>query len=142
MNMMRYSPFRGMENLLGQRRWLLDDPEFSSMNVSNWMPAVDVSETEKEYLIKVEVPEVTGKDLHVEVENGVLTVSGERRKETEDKKQHRIERFYGHFERSFSLPENVSEDDILADHKDGMLYLHLRKSVTERMPKKREIKIN
>jgi HSP20 family protein len=142
MNMMRYSPFRGMENLLGQWRWPLDDPEFRSMSESNWMPAVDVSETDKEYLIKVEVPEVAGKDLHVEVENGVLTISGERRKKTEDKKLHRVERFYGHFERSFSLPENVREDDILADQKDGMLYLHLRKSASERVPKKREIKIN
>lgn len=142
MNMMRYSPFRGMDNLLGPWRWSLEDPEFRSMSLSNWMPAVDVSETEKEYLIKVEVPEVTDKDLHVEVENGVLTISGDRRKETEDKKEHRVERFYGHFERSFSLPENVKEEDILADHKDGMLYLHLRKSAAERMPSKREIKIN
>ena len=142
MNITRYSPFRDMENLLGQWRLPLEDPDFRAMSMSNWMPAVDVSETDDEFLIKVEVPEVASKDLHVDVENGVLTVSGERRKETEDKKQHRIERFYGHFERSFTLPETVLEDGIRADQKDGMLYLHLRKTARKEMPRKREIRIN
>jgi HSP20 family protein len=71
----------------------------------------------------------------------MLTISGERRHEKEDQKQHRIERYYGSFARSFSLPENVAEDTISAEQKDGMLYLHLKKA-EERKPKTLDIQVS
>jgi len=70
----------------------------------------------------------------------VVTLSGERRSETRDEKEHRIERFYGSFSRSFSLPENVNEADIKAENKEGMLYLHLPKSEADK-PKRIQVDI-
>jgi HSP20 family protein len=91
-------------------------------------------------LIKAELPEVKKEDIDISVNNGVVTLSGERRSETKDEKEHRIERFYGRFSRSFSLPENVKEEDINAENKDGMLYLHLPKSEVEK-PKKIQVDV-
>ena len=81
-------------------------------------------------------------DLHVQVNNGMLNISGERHHELEDKKLHRTERYFGHFERSFKLPENVREDTIRAEQKDGMLYIHLGKTEIESAPRKLEIKVS
>ena len=75
------------------------------MTVSQWAPLVDIAEDDKEYLIKVELPEVKKEDVKVTVENGVLTITGERKfeKEEKGKKYHRVERAYGSFMRSFTL---------------------------------------
>jgi len=100
------------------------------MTVVDWVPTVDVAEDEKEYLIKAEVPEVDKKDVKVTVQDGVLTIQGVRKKEIEEKSKrfHRIERSYGTFLRSFTLPENAAEDRMRAEFKEGMLLVHLPKA--------------
>jgi HSP20 family protein len=113
-----------------------------NLTVADWLPTVDISETEGEYLIKAELPEVKKEDVKVTVENGVLTLQGERRQEKEEKgrKFHRVERSYGSFVRSFSLPESVDEGAVKAEYKDGVLNLHLPKS--ERVkPKAIDVKV-
>jgi HSP20 family protein len=112
------------------------------MTVADWVPTVDIAEDEKEYLIKAEIPEVDKKDVKVTVQEGVLTVQGERKKETEEKGKrfHRIERAYGTFVRSFTLPEDAAEDKIQAEFKDGMLLVHLPKTEKPK-PKAVEVKV-
>jgi HSP20 family protein len=113
------------------------------MTLADWTPTVDIAESETEYVIKVELPEVRKEDVKVAVNQGVLTIQGERKMEREEKnrKYHRVERAYGSFARSFTLPDDVEEDSIRARHKDGMLYLHLGKSESVK-PKAVEIKID
>jgi len=105
-----------------------------SLAVADWSPVVDISETDAEYLIKAEVPEVDRKDVKVTVQDGVLTIRGERRQEKEEKGKrfHRIERSYGSFARSFTLPEDVEDAKLKAEFKDGILIVHLPKSETRK----------
>ncbi|MGA3268939.1 MAG: Hsp20/alpha crystallin family protein [Verrucomicrobiota bacterium] len=100
------------------------------MSVAKWAPSVDISEDNKEWLLKADLPEVKKEDVKVTVENGVLTVTGERQfeKEEKDKKYHRIERSYGNFLRSFTLPEGTDGTKVSAEFKDGVLKVHLPKS--------------
>ena len=116
--------------------------EEETMTVPEWAPLVDIAEDEKEYLIKMELPEVDKKDVKVTVENGTLTISGERKAEAEEKsrKFHRVERFYGRFERNFSLPDDAESKDVKAEFKDGMLRVHLTKSEKAR-PKQIEVQV-
>ena len=94
-----------------------------------WTPSVDILETENELIIKADLPEVDMKDIHVEIENGTLSLKGERKFEHEDKNQgyHRIERSYGSFARYFTLPDTVETDKVSADYKDGVLKVTLPK---------------
>ena len=100
------------------------------MTLAEWTPSVDISEDDKEWLIKAEIPEVKKEDVKVTVENGVLTVTGERKfeKEEKDKKYHRIERSYGNFYRSFTLPEGADTEHVDARYANGVLTLKLKKS--------------
>lgn len=104
--------------------------ENEAMTVADWIPPVDISETTEEYVIKTEIPEVKKEDVKVTLEHGVLTVQGIRRQEEEEygKKYHRVERSYGSFVRSFSLPGMVDDTKIQAVFKEGVLTLHLPKS--------------
>jgi HSP20 family protein len=113
-----------------------------AMTVADWAPTVDITEDDKEYLIKAEIPEVDRKDVKVTVHDGVLTLTGERKQEKEEKgkKFHRIERSYGSFVRSFTLPDDVSEDKLKAEFKDGMLLVHLPKAEKPK-PKAIEVKV-
>lgn len=97
--------------------------------VAEWSPLVDISEDDREYRIKAELPEVNKADVKVTAEAGTLTIMGERRFETEEKgrRYHRVERAYGTFGRSFSLPADASPARISADFKDGVLTVHLAK---------------
>ena len=142
MNIVKRTPFRDFENFMTGWRWPSIDEGLDFPRAMAWRPSVDITEEDKEFLIKVEIPEVKKEDLHVEVENGILNIKGERKEEVKDKKQHRIERFYGNFERSFTLPENVREDGVSADMDDGMLYIHLKKSGLPKGAEKHEIKIS
>jgi HSP20 family protein len=101
-----------------------------TMIVADWVPAVDVSETDGEYQIKAEIPDVKKEDVKVTLEDGVLTIQGQRKQEKEDKgtKYHRVERAYGSFVRSFTLPDLVDEQKVKAEFKDGVLNLQLPKS--------------
>ena len=99
-----------------------------------WRPAADIFETEKEYSIKLDLPDVKKKDVDVSVSDDILTIKGERRmqKETEDEKQHRRESYYGSFSRSFTLPENVDVKRVKATSKDGVLRIVLPKTKEKR----------
>lgn len=132
----RWDPFTEMEDI--QERMsrafgfapLRGNGGTEVMSVSEWSPLVDITEDDNEYLIKAELPEVKKEDVKVNVENGVLSITGERKCEHEEKtkKQHRLERSYGRFERSFSLPEGADGNKVSADFKDGVLKVHLPKS--------------
>lgn len=116
--------------------------ENEAMTVADWTPSVDISETTAEYVIKAEIPEVKKEDVKVTLEHGVLTVQGIRRQEPEDKgrKYHRVERSYGTFVRSFSLPDLVDDTKVQAVFKEGILILHLPKSEKAK-PKAIEVKV-
>ena len=100
------------------------------MTVAEWAPSVDITEDDKEYLVKADLPEVKKEDVKVTVENGVLTITGERKfqKEEKDKKYHRIERSYGNFLRSFTLPDAADGSKVSAEFKDGVLKVRLPKT--------------
>lgn len=118
--------------------------ERQGLAVADWAPAVDVSETDTAYQLHVELPAVKREDVQVNVEQGVLTLSGERKleKKVEDKerKLHRVERSFGRFVRSFSLPDTVDAEAIAASYKDGVLEVTLPKRVKPQ-PKGRTIEI-
>lgn len=129
MNMIRWNPFNEMDDFFKTyHRAMAKHPSQEGVLSADWSPSVDITEDDKEFLIKAELPEVKKEDISIDVHQGVVTLSGERKSETRDEKEHRIERFYGRFSRSFTLPENVNEADIKAENRDGMLYLHLPKS--------------
>ena len=101
--------------------------ETPSLTVADWSPEVDISEDDHGYLLKADLPEMKKDDVRVTVEDGVLSVSGERKTEKEDhkKKFHRIERCYGTFRRSFTLPEDADSTKVTAEFRDGVLKVHL-----------------
>jgi HSP20 family protein len=101
-----------------------------ALTVAQWSPLVDITEDDKEYLIKAELPDMKKEDVRLTVENEVLAMSGERtfEKEEKGKKYHRVERAYGSFVRRFSLPEDAEGGKVTAEFKDGMLHVHLPKS--------------
>jgi len=113
-----------------------------ALTVAQWSPLVDITEDEKEYLIRAELPDMKKEDVRLTVENDVLAISGERKFEKEEKgrKYHRVERAYGSFVRSFSLPEDADGSKVTADFKEGMLQVHLPKSEKAK-PKAIEIKV-
>jgi len=116
-------------------------PTFEKENDISWSPRVDIHETEKEIIIDAELPGIAKEDIKVELKNGILTISGERKQEkkTEKGNSYRIERHYGKFERSFGLPETVADDKVNAKFKDGILSLTLPKT-EKAIPK--EITVN
>jgi HSP20 family protein len=110
---------------------------------AEWSPLVDISEDDKEYLIKAELPEVRKEDVRVTAEEGTLSIMGERKFEKEEKgrKYHRVERAYGTFGRSFSLPDDASPEKVCAEFKDGVLTVHLVKDAKAK-PQQVEVKIS
>ena len=104
--------------------------ETQMLTKAEWIPAVDIQEKEKEYVVKAELPEIEKKDVKVTVEENLLTIQGERKKEKEEKglKFHRVERNYGTFLRTFTLPEYVDPQKVTADFKEGLLLVHLPKT--------------
>ena len=109
-----------------------------------WRPSADISETDKEYLIRAELPAVKKEGVKVTLDNGVLTIQGERKHEKEDKneKYHRIEAIYGSFQRSFTLPENVDAEAIHCESKDGILTVHVPKVAQTEKQKAKQIKVD
>ncbi len=138
MTLVNWSPFREFENLFSRYgalpagRLLVGD-ERGEREAASWRPVANISETDKEYLIKAELPEVSKEDVDVSVHDGIITLKGERRIENteENETRHRIESFYGSFARSFSLPADVDESQIVAESKDGVLRIHLPKAEVE-----------
>ena len=111
--------------------------------MNEWMPLVDITEDENEYLITSELPEVKKDDVKVTVENGVLTITGERKFEKEEKNKtyHRIERSYGSFARSFVLPDDGDAGKVNAEFKDGLLKVRVTKSEKAK-PKQIEVLVS
>ena len=101
--------------------------EIDSLAVADWSPEVDISEDDQGYLLKADLPEMKKDDVRVTVEDGILSVSGERKcqKEDQKKKFHRIERSFGTFRRSFTLPEDADSTKVTAEFRDGVLKVHL-----------------
>ncbi len=114
-----------------------------SMRVAQWAPLVDISEDEKEYLIKAELPEVKSDEVNVAVHNDVLSITGERKyeKEEKNKKVHRVERAYGSFARTFTLPEDSDAELVSAEFKDGLLKVHLPKTAKAK-PRSIDVKVS
>ena len=110
------------------------------MSVTEWSPLVDICEDDKEYRIKAELPEVKKEDISVTAEAGALTIMGERKFEKEEtaRKYHRVERAYGTFGRSFSLPDDANPAKVRAEFKDGVLTVHLMK---DEKVKAQEVKV-
>ena len=132
MNLMRWQPFEAMK-MFNYFPNSFGSPLLETGKYFDWSPSVDVSETGDEYLIRAALPAVKKEDVKVTYENGILTLSGERRQEEEQKdvKYHRVESYYGEFSRSFMLPDAINGDAIKAESKDGILTIHLPKSKSE-----------
>jgi HSP20 family protein len=133
MAVIRWDPFSTADSLLNRlASWPRFPLEGNGGNKLEWAPSADISETEKEYLIRTELPAVKKEDVHVTFDQGIITVKGERKQQKEDKSEryHRVETFYGSFERSFSLPDNVKADAIRCESKDGVLTVHIPKAET------------
>jgi HSP20 family protein len=139
--------FREMEEMSDRLNRYLTTPLFrpyekEALKLAEWAPVVDIEETETEYLVKAELPEIQKQDVKVTVENGVLTIQGERKLEKEEKgkKFHRVERSYGTFLRTFTVPEEVEASKVTAEFKDGILRIRLPKTEKVR-PKAIEVKL-
>ena len=111
-----------------------------SFKLADWSPLVDIIEDDHEYLFKGDLPEMKKDDVKVTIENGILYISGERRAEKEEKKKkfHRLERFFGTFERRFAVPDDADPTKIVAEFCDGVLQVHLPKRP---MPKPKTIAV-
>ena len=129
-----WNPLREMEEAQNRfNRFLGGFPnrigsgEVHSLAVADWSPEVDISEDDHGYLLKADLPEMKKDDVKVTVEDGILSVSGERKGEKEDPKRkfHRIERCYGTFRRTFTLPEDADSTKVTAEFRDGVLKVHL-----------------
>src|SRR6267143_84873 len=146
----RWDPFKDMKELQDRIGSLFsltpfrrNDGKEETMTVAEWSPLVDIVEDGKEYLIKAELPEVKKEDVKITMEDGTLTITGDRKYEKEEngKKYHRVERAYGSFGRSFSLPDDASPAKVTADFKEGVLKVHLAKNEKAR-PQQVEVTVS
>jgi HSP20 family protein len=136
----KWDPFKDFVVLRDRMNRLFEDmvssPKLEDTGImqSTWSPAVDIYETENDLVLTAEIPGVEEKDVEIKIEDNTLTLKGERKfeKETREENFHRIERAYGSFYRSFSLPNYIDQDKISADYENGLLKIH--------MPKKPEVK--
>ena len=125
---------------LGEFPNRMGSDEIHSLAVADWSPEVDISEDDQGYLLKADLPEMKKDDVRVTVEDGILSVSGERKSQKEDQKKkfHRIERSFGTFRRSFTLPEDADSTKVTAEFRDGVLKVHLPTTTT---PKSKAIQV-
>lgn len=148
MNLTRWNPIQDLEDMT-TRLNRFSGPAVRWSGTENkdvfadWAPAVDVEETDTEYLVKADLPAMKKEDVKVSVEDGVLAIEGERRQEKEEKgkKFHRIERSFGTFVRRMALPTDVDQQKFMADFKDGVLNVHLPKTASA-ASRKMEVRIN
>jgi len=148
MNMTVWNPFREMENMLERYTHAtgrgLDSDIGTGLNFAEWSPIVDIEESDTLYLIRADVPGVDKKDIDIRLENGVLSITGEKHTEKETgkgTKRHRTERYSGSFARRFTLPTAVQADKVDATYKDGVLSLMIPKAEESR-PKAIDIKVH
>ena len=141
MALLKYGPFGDVDDMPGIRQMQETLSRFlTEPNSRPWTPAVDILETENELILKMDVPEVDLKDFDIRLENHTLTVKGERKFENREdsKAYHRIERSYGAFARSFTLPDTVDTEHVHADYQNGVLSIVLPK---KELAKPRSIKV-
>jgi HSP20 family protein len=135
MSLIRCEPFYSMDGMFKGLPGLFGRvmPLSGYVNNSDWSPSVDISESGEEYLIRAALPAVKKEDVSVTVQDGLLTLSGERRQKEEqnEEKFHKVESFYGNFSRSFSLPDGIEAAAIRAESKDGVLTIHVPKTKAE-----------
>ena len=138
MSLIRWEPFGDVDTLFNR----LISPSFvraalpGNSRKLDWSPSADISETDKEFVIRAELPAVKKEDVQVTFDSGMISIKGERKQQKTDRneKYHRVESFYGSFERSFSLPDNVNAETIRCESKDGILTVYIPKTET---PKQR-----
>jgi HSP20 family protein len=136
MSLVRWQPFNETESLFNRmlQKSFAGLPRLSVEGSGGarleWSPSADISETDKQSLIRAELPAVKKEDVKVTVDRGMLTFEGERKQQKEEKteKFHRVESVYGNFTRSFSLPEDINVEAIRCEDKDGVLTVHLPKT--------------
>jgi len=133
MAIVRWDPFRELSDLQDRVGRLFGEyygrrGEDDVMRRGTWVPSVDIYDSGKhELVIKAELPDMRREDIDISVENSTLTISGEKKMETgiEEDQFHRVERAYGHFSRSFSLPATIDTEKVTAEYKNGVLTLRL-----------------
>jgi len=130
MALVQWNPFREMDELLSRFHRGNTPATRGAAAQDAWFPAVDIAETDKEYLVKAELPGVKKEDVKIQVQNGVLTLSGERKfeRQTDNERLHRVERSYGAYSRSFTLPDDVLQDKITAEGNEGLITVRLPKT--------------
>jgi HSP20 family protein len=149
MSLIKWDPFWASDDMFGRMmpslfaRWPKSFGKNDKGTALEWAPSADISETDTEYLIRAELPAVKKEDVKITIDQGMITIEGERkdRKETKGEKFHKLESFQGSFARSFTLPENVDDKGIRAEAKDGVLTVHLPKTKAERT-KSIEVKVH
>jgi HSP20 family protein len=139
MAIIRWDPFRDLITLREKMNRLFEDTfaargEEKDLMSSTWTPSVDIYESENDVVLTAELPGIEEKDIEIKIEDNTLTIKGERKleKETKEENYHRIERAYGTFYRSFTIPHNVDQNKIQAEHENGVLKIT--------MPRKPELK--
>ena len=141
--MTRWEPFRDLARIQDEVNRLFDDRAYRTGESVGWTPSCDIYEDAEGVTLRFELAGVEPKDVDVRFENGVLTVRGERKLEAEDKREnyHRIERSYGTFTRSFSLPGTLDPERIKAETKNGVLSITLPKKA-EAKPRAIQVKVS
>ncbi len=149
MNLIKWDPFRELEDVSSRLNRIFGRVQSRTTSdnemlaVADWMPSVDISETDSSYVIKGEIPGVKKEDVKVIIQDGMLTIQGERKQEKEEKntKFHRVECSYGSFVRSFRMPDDADESSVKAEFKDGMLNVTLSKSAKAK-PRSIEVSVS
>src|SRR5215469_815999 len=134
MSLIRWEPFYSVDDMFKGLPALFGRVSpFSGYASTDWSPSVDISESDGEYLIRAALPAVKKEDVSVTIDDGMLTLSGERRQKEEqkDEKFYKVENFYGSFSRSFALPDAINASAIRAESKDGVLTIHVPKTKAE-----------
>ncbi len=134
----RWNPFREFDDLFNQFGGFNSEGRRSAA----WLPPVDITETEEAYQFEIEIPAVVAEDVSVQVKDGLLSISGERKREEQvEGRRHRVERVFGSFARSFQLPEDADDESIEAKASNGVLTLTVakREKVT---PRRIEVKVH
>lgn len=146
MALVKYNPFKDLRTMQEEMNHLLDlawnRESGEELNEGIWQPPVDIYENAEAVVIKAEVPDVDQKDIEVRIENGTLSLRGERKQNTDIKKEnyHRVERYYGTFQRSFTLPQSIDQNNIQASCDRGVLTIILPKT-EETKPKQIKVEV-
>jgi HSP20 family protein len=129
MTVLKYNPFNDVDDMPGMKHLQDTVARFFNDASRPWTPAVDIRETENELVLEMDVPGVAQEDVEIRLENYALTIKGERKFDSENqgKGYHRIERSYGSFARTFTLPNSVDTEKVKADYKNGVLSVTLPK---------------